>query len=163
MKNWKVSLGFLALLVILGSYLITPRPEPGAGIGADKLCRKLLAENEHREALTWAKESKPGDLRTIGEQSPEESFKIINNLYTSGAISAQIVKIERVSGLGETSNIVCVELPTAPGSRVKLFKIEAKTASNEGFDPTPDEGQTYLFLSKFKLSRWQVLRALLHH
>ena len=149
-------------MVILSAYLMHSRAQPGEGLGADQLCRKLLSEKENREALAWVKESRSGDIRTLGEQSPEESFAIIKNLYDSGAVKAQVVQIERVSGYGETSNIVCVELPAAPRSRQGLFKVEAKIASSGGFDPVPDEGQNYLFLYKFKLSGWHALRTFLH-
>ena len=48
------------------------------------------------------------------------------------------MEIERVAGYGETTNIVCVELPAGMNERKALFKIEAKTASSQGFDRVPD-------------------------
>jgi hypothetical protein len=151
----------LLLLVVAIFYFVIPHAERGDGLRADKLCRTLLTERENREALSWLEQSKPGDVRTIGEQSPEDSLKIVKDLYSAGALKTQVVEIDRVAGYGETTNIVCVELPEAASARKALFKIESKTASSQGFDPVPDEGQTYLFLYKFKLSIWQVLRRLL--
>jgi len=162
MKKWKWICAFMLGAILIGFYLITPRPEARTGLSADKLCRKLLLEKENQEALNWLQQSKPGDIRTIGEQNPEESLKIVRDLYSSGAVKAHVVEIERVAGYGETTNIVCVELPKETSSREKLFKAESKVASSEGFDPVPDEGQTYLFLYKFKLSPYQTLRTLLH-
>jgi hypothetical protein len=140
------------------AFLLPSGAEPGTGLRADETCRKLLAESDNREALSWLQESKPGNIRTLGEQSPEESLRIVQGLYESGAVKANALEIERDPGFGETSNIVCVELPAASAARNKLFAIEAKTASSGGFDPVSDDGQAYLFLYKFKLSFWQAVR-----
>jgi len=162
MKKRKLIYVIVLLAVVAAFYYATPHPEPGAGLRAEKLCRKLLVEKENREALGWLQQSKPGDIRTIGEQSPEDSLEIVKGLYVAGANRAYVIEIERVPSYGETTNTVCVELPPTRSERIKLFKIESKTASNEGFDPVPDEGQSYLFLYKFKLSTWQILKAFLH-
>lgn len=162
MTKRKLTFPVLLLAVIAVFYSVMPHAERGEGLRADKQCRTLLAEKENREALSWLEQSKPGDIRTIGEQSPEESLKIVKGLYSAGAVKTQVIEIERVAGYGETTNIVCVELPAEASARKALFKIESRTASSQGFDPVPDEGQTYLFLYKFKLSFWQALRASLH-
>jgi hypothetical protein len=160
--KWIALLAILAVALGVGAYFMSPHSHPGDGIRADTTCRKLLAEKENREALSWLEQSKPGNIRTIGEQNPEESLKIVKNLYAAGAVKAHVVGIERDPQYGETTNIVCVELPVDHASRKQLFHIEAKVASNEGFDPVLDEGQTYLFLYKFKLSLGQYIRSLLH-
>jgi hypothetical protein len=162
MTKRKLTYPVLLFVVVAAFYFVMPHAERGEGLRADKLCRILLAEKENREALSWLEQSKPGDIRAIGEQSPEDSLKIVKGLYAAGAVKTHVIGIERVTGYGETTNIVCVELPTAASARKTFFKIESKTASNEGFDPVPDEGQTYLFLYKFKLTFWQVLRSLVH-
>ena len=150
----------IACAVIAFTHFIPSHAEPGTGMRADETCKKLLAEKENREALSWLQGSRPGDIRTIGEQSPEDSRRIVQRLYSSGAVRVQAVKIDRQAGFGETTNVVCVELPTVSGERQKLFEIEAETASRGGFDPVSDDGQTYLFLFKFKLGLWQILRSL---
>ena len=142
--------------------MVPSRPKPGAGRSADTFCRKLLAEKENSEALTWLKQSRAGDIRTLGEQNPSDSLKMVEEIYNSGAIKANIIDIERVAGYGETSNVVCVEMPAAPEQRRKLFQIESRMATSAGFDPVADDGQTYLFLSNFKLSFGQMLRAPFH-
>jgi hypothetical protein len=162
MTKKKLTYPVLLFVVVAAFYFAMPHAERGEGLRGDKLCRTLLAEKENREALSWLEQSKPGDIRTIGEQSPEDSLKIVKGLYSAGAVMTHVVGIERVTGYGESTNIVCVELPGAASTRKALFKIESKTASSEGFDPVPDEGQTYLFLYKFKLTFWQVLRSLVH-
>ena len=76
----------VAILIVAGlavaicaSFLVPPA-RPGDGLRADSLCRKLLADKENREALSWLEQSQPGNTRTIGDQDPEESLKIIRNL-----------------------------------------------------------------------------------
>lgn len=161
-KTKKATVVVLAISCAIAvlAYLVPSYPEPGSGRHADETCRKLLAKGDNREALSWLQESKPGNIRTIGEQSPEDSLRIVQSLYNSGAVKVHALKIDREAGYGETTNIVCVELPVAGSERQKLFKIEAKTASSGGFDPVSDDGQTYLFLFKFKLSFWQTVRSL---
>jgi hypothetical protein len=149
----------IACAVAVLAYFIPSHAEPGTGLHADKTCRKLFAEGENREALSWLQESKPGNIRTIGEQSPEDSLRIVQSLYNSGAVKVHALKIDREADFGETTNVVCVELPGVSSARQKLFKIEAKIASSGGFDPVSDDGQTYLFLYKFKLSFWPAVRS----
>lgn len=164
MKKCKIICLAIVGAAFLGFYLTRPRPQPGTGLSADQQCRALLAEKENHEALSWIEQSKSGDVRTIGEQSPQQSLAIVKDLYSSGAVKAHVIGIQRVTGYGETTNIVCVELPTTGAStRKKLFKIESDVATSEGFDPVPDEGQTYLFLYKFKLSFWQFVRQFFGH
>jgi hypothetical protein len=162
-SNRKITIVMVLVIsccVVVFTYFVPSRAEPGTGLRADATCRKLLAEGGNREALGWLQESKLGNIRTIGEQDPEESLRIVQSLYNSGAVTVRAVKIDREAGYGETTNIICVELPVASSARQKLFKIEAKTASNGGFDPVSDDGQTYLFLFKFKLSFSQIIRFL---
>jgi len=148
--------GLLVAAVVCVSlfYLLVTRqspPEPGTGLSADRLCRKLLQEKPHVEALGWARQSKRNDIRTVGEQSPARSLKIIMRLYDAGAAQVQAVGLERVSGVGETTNTLCVELPHDAEKRKNLLKIEANVAAEGGFDGVFDDGQDYLFLHGFKM------------
>jgi hypothetical protein len=61
------------------------------------------------------------------------------------------VHIERVTGVGGTTNTLWVELPHDVEKRRRLFKIEAKVAGAGGFDPVSDDGQDYMFLNGFKM------------
>ena len=145
----------LAALVVafLGWFFFVhiPSPEPGSGAKQDPFCRELLQTKTHREALAWVKESREHDIRTIGEQSPEESSKIVERLYHDGAERAWAVDLEIYPNEGQSTNILVVELPTDPGGRKKLFRLEARVAASEGFDPVSDDGQHYMFLYKFKI------------
>jgi hypothetical protein len=126
--------------------------DPGSGMSADKLCRNLLQKKTHAEALTWLNQSRANDVRTVGEQGPEDSLKIVKGLYQAGAVEVQAVDLDRVSGVGETVNTLCVELPGDPEKRTRLLRIEARVARGGGFDRVPDEGQQYMFLHRLKLT-----------
>ncbi len=125
-------------------------PQPGSGLTADRLCRKLLREKPHVEALVWVQQSKPDDIRTVGDQSPLDSLKIVKNLYDAGAIEVRAIDLERVVGFGETTNTLCVHLPRDAENRKRLFKIEAQVAAAGGFDGVSDDGQDYMFLHGFE-------------
>jgi hypothetical protein len=125
--------------------------EPGSGMSADRLCRRLLQEKSHTEALAWMQQSKRGDIRMVGEQNSSDSLKIVQRLYDAGAVQVHAVDLDRVAGVGETTNTLCVELPNDAGKRQKLFKIEKRVAGAGGFDPVSDDGQAYMFLNGFKM------------
>lgn len=123
------------------------------------ICGKCGSELRKRARIR-PRLSVAGKIRTIGEQSPEDSLSIVQRLYNSGVVRVHAVKIDREPSFGERTNIVCVELPAASSARQKLFKIEAETALGGGFDPVLDDGQTYLSLFKFELSFWRIIRPL---
>ena len=128
-----------------------PSPQPGSGGDQDPFCRKLLDTKTHREALEWVNESKDRDIRTIGEQSPDESLKIVERLYQEGAERVWAIDPQIYPNEGQSTNNLVVELPRDPKFRRKLFRLEARVAASEGFDLVSDDGQHYMFLYKFKL------------
>jgi hypothetical protein len=128
-----------------------PAPEPGSGSHQDPFCRKLLDTKTHSEALAWVKESKDRDIRTVGEQGPEQSLRIVERLYHEGAKQVWAVDFEIYPNEGQSTNNLVIELPTDPTMRRKLFRLEARVAASNGFDPISDDGQHYMFLYKFKL------------
>jgi hypothetical protein len=150
--KWLLFLSFVAA-AFLGWFLFVriPSPEPGSGAHQDPFCRKLLDSKTHREAFVWVKESKDRDIRTIGEQSPEESLKIVGRLYQEGAERVWAVDLEIYPNEGQSTNNLVIELPTDPKLRRKLFLLEGRVAASGGFDPVSDDGQHYMFLYKFKL------------
>jgi hypothetical protein len=150
--KWLIFISFVAA-AFLGWFLFVriPSPEPGSGAHQDPFCRKLLDSKTHREALAWVKESKDHDIRTIGEQSPEESMKAVERLYHEGAERVWAVDVENYPNEGQSTNNLVIELPTDPKFRKKLFRLEARVAAGGGFDPVSDDGQHYMFLYKFKL------------
>jgi hypothetical protein len=149
--KWLLFVSFVAA-AFLGWFLFVriPSPEPGSGAHQDPFCRKLLDTKSHREASEWVKESREHDIRTIGEQSPEESLRIVERLYQEGAGRVWVVDLEIYPNEGQSTNSLVIELPTDPKLRRKLFRLEARVAASEGFDPVSDDGQHYMFLYKFK-------------
>ena len=55
MKKWKIIAALILVAEIVRIFMVPSRPEPGTGRSADTSCRKLLAEKENSEALTWLK------------------------------------------------------------------------------------------------------------
>jgi len=98
------------------------------------------------------KESKQHDIRTIGEQSPEESLKIVERLYGDRAKQVRAVDLEIYPNEGQSTNILIIELPSDPKLRKRLFRMGARVAASEGFDPVSDDGQRYMFLYKSKFA-----------
>lgn len=110
----------------------------------DAFCLEQLCGPNKAEARSWL----AGDAaRNLGEHEPADSRVIVEDLYRRGAIEVIAVEIE--SGLdAETSNSLVVILPADPALRAQVFAFQ--DAYESEFDPTPDEGQKYLFLYKFK-------------
>lgn len=90
-------------------------------------------------------------LATIGEQSPEQSRKIVERLYQERAEQVCAVNLEIYPNEGQSTNVLVIELPNNPKLRRKLFLFEARVAASGSFQPVSDDGQHYRFLSKFKL------------
>jgi len=150
--KWLLVVSFVAAAFLGWFFFVrVPSPEPGSGADQDPFCRKLLDTKTHREALEWVKESKGRDIRTIGEQSPEESLKTVERLYQEGAERVWAVDLEIYPNGGQSTNNLVIELPADPKLRGKLFRLETRVAASEGFDPVSDDGQHYMFLYKFKL------------
>ena len=148
----------MARIAIIGyrnfSRMVLVRADPSARARFRRTAGPLLPQTpgyeNAPEALEWVRESKPGDIRTIGEQSPPESVKIVERLYQQGAERVWVVDIEIYPNEGQSTNSLVIELPTDPILRRKLFLLEARTAASGGFDPVSDDGQHYMFLYKFK-------------
>jgi hypothetical protein len=150
--KWLLVVSFVAAAFLGWLWLVRiPAPEPGSGAGQDPFCRKLLDTKTHREALAWVKESKDRDIRTIGEQSPAQSLKVVQRLYQEGAQRVWAVDVEKYPNQGQSTNNLVIELPTDPNRRRRLFSMEARAAASGGFDPVSDDGQHYMFLYKFKI------------
>jgi len=158
--GWALGLG-AAWLAYRSVLALWPRRSGGGGAlieakQQDEFCLKLLAEKPHREARAWLAEDRPADMRNLGEQSPDESRRIVEDLYGRGAVDVQAVGIDKAPD-GQSANILIVRLPDLPEKRRGLFALGDDLASSQGFDGTPDVGQHHLFLWKFKASLGQML------
>ena len=125
-----------------------PENQHMADNGQDSFCERLLSTKPHREAKLWMAEQQPGGIRTIGEQSQEDSRAIVETLYALGAVDVQAIDIQ-VEPEGETCNDLIVTLPQHPEQRKQLFAFEAKVGRAGGFDPVADNKQRYMFLHEF--------------
>jgi hypothetical protein len=125
--KWLLLLSFV-IAAFLGWFLFVriPSPEPGSGAKQDPFCRKLLDTKGHREAPAWVKESKDRDIRTIGEQSPEDSSKIVERLYQEGAERVWAVDLEIYPNEGQSTNDLVIELPNDPKLRARRMSRPAR-------------------------------------
>jgi hypothetical protein len=99
-----------------------------------------LAANITREARAWLS---GGEGRNLGEHDSKESIQIVESLYRRGAR-----EVIAVGGTDESTDILIVVLPDDENARAQVFDFQ--NAYDSEFDPTPDEGQKYMFLFKFK-------------
>src|SRR5947207_2002493 len=98
----------------------------GSQEARDRLCLDLLKEPaRHRDARKWMREARAKDIRIVGEQPPDDSRQIVDTLYKVGALDVQVVDVEDLPGLGQTTNTLVVSLPAEPAARQKLFRFEA--------------------------------------
>lgn len=88
----------------------------------------------------------------MGEQSPEDSLSIVQRLYNFGAVRVQAVKIDREPSFGETTNIVCLELPAASSARQKPFKTKAAAEKTRGKYPPKVRGGIGIGISQIPIT-----------
>ncbi len=106
----------------------------------DKFCKQLLKQGDPQELRSWIKSDPSNTLGLL--QTNKRSVHFVEKIYTLGAVKAYGVEID---GLDDTGKLV-VELPEKAEQRKELFKWAARIARREGFDPTKDEGQRFLFV-----------------
>ena len=80
--------------------------------------------------------------------TPDESRAVVNAAYAAGAVRVLAVAIHEYpdEGAANTGKLV-VELPADPALRAEVFGWASEIARSQGFDPEPDAGQPYLFVS----------------
>ena len=111
----------------------------------DEFIDELLADGNKQEALVWLKGSTDECERLLGEMTNEESLSMIQELYSLGQTKAWAVEIDEDDDLEGTGKLV-LELPTVPEERERVIAWGAEWATQLGFDPTPDTGQSHLFV-----------------
>lgn len=111
----------------------------------NELIQELLADPEKMEALDWLKSSTDKCEHTLGEMPPDESLKMIQEVYALGAAHVWAVEIDKDDDLEETGKLV-LELPASNEERKQVFIWAANWAKRLGFDPEPDLGQSHLFV-----------------
>jgi hypothetical protein len=116
------------------------------GKAIDELATKLVAGPKVREASAWLKESRRPS-RSLGEaRGQEESLRLVNKIYTLGALAVHSVEINGKPDEDQNSGRLVVELPRDARSRKRLLKLSGALAKEMGFDPDQDVGQRYVIV-----------------
>src|SRR5262245_46835518 len=101
----------------------------------DAFCERVLNKGKCAEARSWALEAEgTTQLRTIYEFDNPRSREIIQQLYDLGAERVTACDIDVEAGVGETTNVLVVTLPSDSEARKKLLNSERSHARRLGFD-----------------------------
>lgn len=124
--------------------------DPDAAARADAFAKERLDGGATADAKQWLRDGRAKSAHTLGELDVDTSLELIIGLDVIGAKSVFAVEIESSPESGyQTSNQLIVELPGInddPGARARVFSLERSISREQGFDPTPDQGQTYVYL-----------------
>lgn len=110
-----------------------------------------LLKSRTAEARGWLIGDKASAERNnLGELGTDLSLRLVEQLYTLGAIVVLAVNIDSIPGEDvETTDDILVRLPGHGIGRASLFEFENRHAAEQGFDGVVDQGQEYLY---FKLA-----------
>ena len=112
----------------------------------DAFCLRLINRGHTGEARKWLTERKNGEVRTLGElESADESLALVEELYAAGAQKVMAVEID-ITNAGQNTGKLVIELHPEAKWRKRCFEIQGTIARKQGYDPTPDVGQKYLFI-----------------
>jgi hypothetical protein len=149
-SRWKKVPVFLAAVMAWQIYGLATRRPTRAGLELDTFLLERLARAPRREARAWLAEDRPGDQRRIEVQTPEESRRIVEDLYRLGAADVRVTPVLAAPGQGQVARGLAVKLPDDAPRRGALFAYRAQVCRDEA---RSDVGQQHLFLRSFKLSR----------
>lgn len=123
----------------------------------EQICTELIQSPNAEEALAWAQGAKDPEDRVISggsgnapEWLADKVLRIVQELYTLGAVAVAAVEIEDLDEQGtrqDTSTLV-VELPQDAAKRTQLFAWGSGFAYGTGWDPESDHGQKYLLVRR---------------
>jgi hypothetical protein len=117
----------------------------------DLQCEDAMAKPEHEDLAEWRKTGRPV---VLGELDEKSSGAIVSDLLAAGAVRVVATEVAKDPQRGLDTNWIVAEIPTDPGARKKLFALFDRLADKDGWDPTPDVGQRYQLLGKFKWLPW---------
>ena len=118
------------------------------------ITRKLLADPNRQEVLTWLRGAAEGEHRTLGILADtSRSIALAEEIYRAGASEVWAVDIrssvreyidcaERHQNTGK----LVLKLPDDPELRRRVFEWERRQANALGLEGRKDEGQQYLFV-----------------
>ena len=95
-----------------------------------------------------------GRAINLGELDGKTSAAIINDLFAAGAMRIVAIKVATDPTRGLDANWVVAEIPADVSARRRLFSVFDRLAEKDGWDRTPDIGQHYQLLGKFKWLPW---------
>lgn len=113
----------------------------------DRTCEDAMAKSEPQDLSEWRQKGRP---IVLGELDEKTSSAIVNDLFGAGAVRVVATEVTRDPQRGLDTNWIVAEIPKDPAARRKLFAIFDRLAAKDGWDPTPDIGQRYQLLGKFK-------------
>lgn len=121
--------------------LVSHQADPKVGRKLDSFCRELIQNENSENAAEWIKNPKA----RLGELSRRASRELIAKLLRDGALRVHACEISREPDMENTGHLV-VELPESPSSRRSLLRTAGNWAMKQGFEPTPDDGQSMVYI-----------------
>lgn len=117
------------------------------GRRAEQIIRSFLRKKDRAEALEWLATGPHGVIRCIGEQSPEESAKMVRDLLGLGVPTLWVLDIRASpNGLVESASMLLAVLPTDPNARSRVIEWKRRWIEEMGFEAEPDDHQPYLLI-----------------
>ena len=107
----------------------------------DAACAEMLAEDNHREAREWCRDSSSAGF----EMSKDEMLELAEEFYAAGAEKVYVTGIERVGNANVAACLV-VKLPSGGAARKAVLRAEAKLIHGDDEEPEKDVGQKYVLL-----------------
>ena len=117
------------------------KADPEVARKHDTICAGILTEEDCEDVAFWMKKS----ISTLGEMTRRASRELVRKLMGNGAVRIIACKIDRAVDRENSGELVVV-LPQEPRLRKSIFKIAANWAIKSGFEPTPDDGQTMVYI-----------------
>jgi hypothetical protein len=109
------------------------------------LIAKFLTDPESEEAQSWLENANEEDGRNIFEFDPDASLAMVREVYALGAVKVLAVDIDREPDMQNT-NCLILELSTDPPSRASVIGWANDRATECGFEPGRDSGQSHIFV-----------------
>ena len=88
----------------------------------DAECERLVSQPGSQEAQAWLASGE----HNIGEYTPASSIAHVKDLYARGALVVTAVKLEKMEGGREWTDLLVITLPSGREQRTALFSVEAE-------------------------------------
>jgi hypothetical protein len=118
---------------------------------SDLQCEDAMKDGEQQDLGEWRRSGKPV---VLGELNQTTSAAILDDLLGAGAVRVVGTHVSKDPQRGVDTNWIVAELPKEPAARRKLLSVIDRLNDKNGWDPSPDIGQRYQLLGKFKWLPW---------